>query len=77
MGKGREKGKTQQEAKDRSLLVERKDLEKLVYPVDRQGVDRWGADPADKLKVSSQHWLTRVDKGQVTFLEVIILVTVW
>lgn len=60
-----------------SLLVEHKDLEKLVYPVDRQGVDRWGADPADKLKVSSQYWLTLVDKGQVTVLKVIILVTVW
>lgn len=60
-----------------SLLVEHKDLEKLVYPVERQDVARWGVDPADKLKVSSQYWLTLVDKGQVTFLNVIILVTVW
>lgn len=77
MGKVRGKDKTQQGAKDMSLLVEHKDLEKLVYPADRQSVDRWGADPADKLKVSSQYWLTLVDKGQVTFLKVIILVTVW
>lgn len=66
----------QQQAKDMSLLVEHKDLEKLVYPVDRQGVDRWDVDPADKPKVSSQYWLTLVDNGQVTFLKVIILVAV-
>lgn len=33
-----------------SLQVEYKDLEKLVYFVDRWSVDRWGVDLVDSLR---------------------------